>query len=277
MARARRSRRTTFTVVALVLASLTILTVNARGGSSASGIRGFFQDVTHPFVAGARTVLRPIGNFMAGSVNYGQLRDENARLRYSLGKLQQQAAINSISSAQLTQVLALEHLPFVGSTPTVMARTIDIGRSNFTATITLDKGRSSGVLVGMPVVGSGGLVGSVVATSAHSATVRLLTDASSAVSVAFGTMTTDQAIAHGEGPGAALTLLYLPTGTPITKGSLLLTSGLQGGVYPSGIPVGTVTSSSSVAGAGGVDVIVQPAADLSNLGFVDVLQWTAGS
>jgi rod shape-determining protein MreC len=277
MARAKRSRKTTVTVVVLVLLSVTILTANAQGDSSATGVRGFLHDVTQPVVSSLQAVFRPVGNFFAGSVNYGRVTDENAQLRYTLNHLQQQAVTNSLAEAQLQQVLALQHLPFIGSTPTVMARTIDVGRSNFTATITLDKGTTSGVLVGMPVVGSGGLVGRVISVSAHSATVRLVTDASSSVSVAFPSMATEQAIVHGEGPDAEMSALYLPTGAKVTKGSLLLTSGLTGGVYPSGIPVGTVTSASSVAGAGGVDVTVSPAADLSNLGYVDVLQWTAGS
>ena len=277
MARAKRSRKTTITVVVLVLLSVTVLTANAQGNSSANGIKGVVHDLTQPVISSLQAVFRPIGNFFAGSVNYGRVADENAQLRYTLHHLQQQVVTNSLAEAQLKQLLALEHLSFIGSTPTVMARTIDVGRSNFTATITLDKGTTSGVLAGMPVVGSGGLIGRILSVSSHSAVVRLVTDASSSVSVAFPTMTTEQAIVHGEGPGSEMSALYLPTGARVTKGALLLTSGLAGAVYPAGIPVGTVSSASSVAGAGGVDVTVTPAADLSNLGYVDVLQWTAGS
>ena len=277
MARPRRSRRTTVTVVVLVLLSVTILTANARGDSSASGARGLVHDISQPFISTLQAVFRPVGNFFAGSINYGKVIDENAQLRYTLHHLQQQAVTNSLAAEQLRQLLELQHLSFIGSTPTVMARTIDVGRSNFAATITIDRGKASGVLAGMPVVGSGGLVGRVVSVSTHSALVRLVTDASSSVSVAFPSMTTEEGIVHGEGPGSQMSVLYLPTGAKVTKGSLLLTSGLAGGVFPAGIPVGTVTSASSIAGAGGVDVTVLPAADLSNLGYVDVLQWTAGS
>ena len=57
---------------------------------------------------------------------------------------------------------ALNNLPYLGSLPRVVAQTTAVDVSNFAATITIDHGRSSGVTVGMPVVGAGGLVGQVV-------------------------------------------------------------------------------------------------------------------
>ena len=58
--------------------------------------------------------------------------------------------------------------------------------SNFTATITLDKGRADGVDVGYPVVGAGGLVGQVIQSFHHTSVVRLVTDGQSKVGVTFG-------------------------------------------------------------------------------------------
>ena len=83
MARAKRSRKTTVTVVVLVLLSVTILTANAQGDSSATGVRGFVHDLTQPVVSSLDAVFRPVGNFFAGSVNYGRVADETAQLRYT--------------------------------------------------------------------------------------------------------------------------------------------------------------------------------------------------
>ena len=68
--------------------------------------------------------------------------------------------------AAAEQVLAVQHLPFVGAIPTVTVQVIDNGSSNFENAVTIDKGTSSGVAAGQPVVAAGGLVGSVSSVSA---------------------------------------------------------------------------------------------------------------
>lgn len=278
MARQRRSSRTTVTVVALVLASITIFTVNARGGTGAvEGLRSVVADVVDPVLSAADAVASPIGNLFAGTLNYGRVERENEQLRAALAHAETEASLNATASAQLAQLLALEHLPYLGSLPLVTAQTVDVGRSNYAATITIDKGRDAGVLVGMPVVGAAGLVGSIVAVSASSATVRLVTDSSSAVSVSATGSPTDAGIAQGQGPSAPLSLNFLPAQASVQRGQLFSTAGLQGGLYPAGIPVGTVNSTSSVAGSGSVGVTLQPVADLGNLAYVDVVQWEANS
>ncbi len=116
------------------------------------------------------------------------------------------------------------------------AQTIDEYSSNFTATITIDKGRDEGIDVGFPVVGAGGLVGQVIQRFAHTSVVRLITDGQSKVGVTFGNQLTG--IVDGQGPGNDLTLDLVAPGTPVVKGEKLVTSGLDA-ASPSrpGIPV----------------------------------------
>ena len=278
MARQRRSSKAAVTVGALILASITIITVNARGGTGAiGGVRGLVGEITSPVFSAVDAVVSPVGNLLAGTINYGRVQRENEQLRAALARLETQAALNSTAAQQLAQLMALEHLPYLGTLPLVTAQTIDVNRSNFEATITLNKGRSSGILVGMPVVSSAGLVGAVVAVSNATATVRLITDASSSVSVDGSSNPADAGIAQGQGPGKNLDVSFLPAGVSVQRGQLFSTSGLQGGLFPGGIPVGTVTSRSSVAGSGSVGVTLQPVVDLSNLAYVDVVQWEATS
>jgi rod shape-determining protein MreC len=155
--------------------------------------------------------------------------------------------------------------------PTVTAQTIDENSSNFTATITLDKGRADGVDIGYPVVGSGGLVGLVIQSFHHTCIVQLITDGQSKVGVTFGDQLTG--IVDGQGPGNDLTLDLVPPHTALTKGEPLTTSGLQAAEFPPGIPVGTVESFHTAAGASQESVTVDAAADLSQLAYVDVVQW----
>ena len=82
------------------------------------------------------------------------------------------------------------------------AQTIDEYSSNFTATITLDKGRADGVDVGYPVVGAGGLVGQVIQSFHHTCVVQLVTDGQSKVGVTFGPATRTPPSSTGRARGA---------------------------------------------------------------------------
>lgn len=173
---------------------------------------------------------------------------------------------------QLTQLTTELHVPFVGSLATVAAQVTTFSPTNFAATFDISKGQDQGVLVGMPVVANGGLVGGVVSTSPNGATVRMISDGRSVVGVTFGNAHSSFVLA-GTGLGNSLVTNSATLGTPPRRGQLLSTDGLNGGLYPPGLPVARVTSVSGSTGAGTVSVRAQPVADLSHLFYVDVVLW----
>lgn len=273
MPRPRRTRRTLTTVIALVLLSITIITIDQSGGSHrvTSGLKSVASDVFTPMRQAVDGVLRPIGNAFAGAVHYGSLQQQNEKLQHTIGQLRERLFAGQSQAQQLQELSALDHLPFVGSIPTVTAETDSEQASNFAATIGIDKGRADGVDVGMPVVGTG-LLGQVVQSAHHSATVRLITDGQSRVGVSFGPQQTTATL-DGQGAGAPMTLDFVAPGTSIHSGERLYTNGLQGGEYPKGIPVAVVTSVHTVSGASQETVTAQPIANLNALWYVDVMQW----
>lgn len=272
MAKSRRSRRT-LTVIVLVVVSLSIISfdLNGRTHSLTSGVKSVANGVYSPLRQGVVDILSPIGNFFAGAVHYGSVQSENAKLRATIGDLRARAAEKGFESTQLRQLMALENLPFLQSLPTVTAQTQDENASNFTQTISIDKGRSDGVDVGMPVVGSGGLIGQVIQSFHHTAVVRLITDGQSKVGVTFGKGA--NALVDGQGPGNDLTADLVPPHTPLHKGEILYTSGLQAASFPMGIPVAAVETFHTSAGASQVSITVSPQADLSHVAYVDVVLW----
>jgi rod shape-determining protein MreC len=271
--RPRRTRRTLTTVLALVLLSITIITIDQSGRTHrvTSGLKSVASDVFTPMQEGVDDVLRPIGNAFAGAFHYGSLQQENEKLQHTIGRLRERLYVGQYQSQQLQQLTALDHLPFLGGVPTVTAQSISEQVSNFASTIGIDKGRGDGVDVGMPVV-SAGLVGQVVQSAHHSATVRLITDGQSRIGVAFGPQQTPATL-DGEGAGDPMTLDFVAPGTTIRRGERLYTNGLQGGEYPKGIPVAVVTSVHTVEGASQETVTAQPIANLDQLWYVDVMLW----
>ncbi len=238
-----------------------------------SGVRSAASDAFAPVRSGVNAVVEPIGSFLAGSVHYGAVREQNQKLQAEIDRLKMQSAASADQAEAYKQLFALLKLPFLPNLQSVPAQVTDFGTSDFAATIDIDVGRSDGVQLGMPVVGNGGLVGQVVEVSHHTATVRLITDGQSSVGVRYGPAPGALAVLNGEGSGKPLSGDLIPTNTALTDGEIFTTSGLQGAVYPGGIPVARVVASHTGSSASQESVSLQPLADLVHLRYVAVVLW----
>lgn len=261
----------------MVLLSVTIITLDQTGRAHffTSGSKSLASDIYGPLRSGVNGIIDPIGRFFAGAVHYGALEQENEKLRAEVGSLEQaegQFAAAGRRYRQLQQLLTLDKLPALSSLPKVDAQVISGATSPFAATVTINKGRSDGVVVGDAVVGAGGLVGQVVFASAGTATVRLVTDGQSDVGVVYGS--NENATLVGQGAGKPLDAELISTTTAVSAGQEMTTSGLQGAAYPPGIPVAKVASVKTVAGAADKVVTATPVADLNGLTYVSVVQWS---
>jgi rod shape-determining protein MreC len=259
----------------LLLSAITLVALSEAGsGSSAtSSLRSAGATVLSPIVDAVNTVTQPIGQFFAGAINYGSVSSENAKLRAQLAAVQEQGLIQSFERHQVAEIAALQQLTFVGSIHTVTAQTTALDESNFAATIQISKGRDEGVGLGMPVVGAGGLIGQVVATTRSSATVRLVTDGRTRIGATFGT-TSLLGVVNGVASGRPLTVSYVAPQSAVKVGTVVYTNGLQGAQYPAGIPIGKVTSATSPPNAVQMSISLIPMANLAKIGYVDVLLWT---
>ena len=275
MAVYRRTARPRFVLLLLVLSALTLVTIDTRaGGSGVIGqIRAKAHDAFAPVQDATHSALRPVGNFFTGVVHYGELKSENARLRDELAKVRGQQLQAADAQRELQLLLDQQHLDFVGNITTVAAQVVDTSSSNFELSVQVNRGTSSGVAAGMPVVAAAGLVGRVVEVSAKRATVLLLTDPTFSVGVRL-TATGDTGVANGRGRDNPMTIDLVPPNTRLNHGDVLLTSGLQLERFPKGIPVGRVDAVKQQPGALQEDVTMNPIVDLSRLEFVQVLQWS---
>lgn len=260
-------------MIVLVVISLSIISLdlNGRTHSITSGVKSIANGVYSPLRDGVIDILSPIGSFFAGAVHYGSLQTENEKLQATIGALREQQAEKGFQDTQLRDIMALEDLPYLNSLSTVMAQTQEVDSSNFTMTITIDKGRVEGVDVGMPVVGPGGLVGQVIQAFHQTAVVQLITDGQSKVGVTFGHGVSGTI--DGQGPVSAMTVDLVPPHTVLHKGEIMYTSGLDAAAFPAGIPVARVSTFHTSAGASQETVTVTPLAELSELEYVNVVLW----
>lgn len=112
-------------------------------------------------------------------------------------------------------------------------------------TLTLDKGSSNGVKVDMAVITSQGLVGKIIKTTNFSSTVRLLTteDINSKISIKIqvGEKAVYGLLTGYNQKNNTFIIEGIADNIDLPNDSLVMTTGL-GGLFPSGILVGYVTS-----------------------------------
>jgi rod shape-determining protein MreC len=273
----RRSTRTRYVVAVLVLAALTLVTIDARsnGTGVTTDVRSKAHDVFSPLQRVTHAALQPVGNFFTGAVDYGALKQENIRLRDEVAALQRQQVQSAAEQAAAEQVLAEQNLPFVSGIPTVTSEIIDNGSANFENSVTINKGTSSGIAVGQPVVAAGGLVGTVSSVSRNVATVVLLTDPTFVVGVKLTGGNTGSAAGSGRGQPLRVNVVTTAQTPPsMKKGDDVVTSGLDLEKFPPNIPVGKVLSATTTPGASEPDITLTPMVDFSQLTYLQVLLWS---
>lgn len=265
------------TLVALVLASITLITLSYK--SPNSGVSSAFQkslrSITNPIRSSVNAVIHPVGSVVSGAFNYSSLKKSNDSLKSEIETLKNQNLLANKYQQEVQALTQLEHIPFAQGLSSVAAQVDNYSPSNTQLSIDLDKGSKQGVKVGEPVVSSLGLVGRVVDVTSTSSTVLLISDPSSSVGVVFGA-SKNQGLAVGIGSFNSLQVELVNPGTSLHAGEPMYTSGLQGGIYPANLPVGLVSTFSSTPGALQERVTISPNADLGHLQYVKVLDWLPG-
>jgi rod shape-determining protein MreC len=273
VALSRRTGRSRLTLALLVLTSLAVLTLDFRDSSIVTGAREAASTVFSPFRGAAETVTRPFSNAWNGVTDYGDLEDENERLRDELDAVRGERVRDAEASEQLDGLLDQLDIEWVGDIPTVKARVVAGPASNFSHEIEIGKGSAEGFAVGMPVVNGAGLVGRIVQVTKHRSTVQLITDPDFAVGVrlvgdgALGT-------ARGAGEGEDVVVdTSLEAAREIDEGAALITSGADRSAFPPDIPFGEVRATREGSGGLTLDLVVEPLADTERLSFVTVMIW----
>ena len=249
--------------IILSLLSIVLLTVSARMGTAGplEIVRGGFSTITMPFRMAGSAIAMPfqgIGNIFsnltADQQTLSDLKAENEQLRSRNAELEE----TNQSTQRLQGLLDLKNNYNLQSTG---ARVISGSTDSFNNTIVIDKGTSSGLAVGMPVVDSGGVIGQIIECGPTTSTVRLITDEKSGVAAMV-----QSSRAQGMLMGSAsrqITLNLINTNQKVAVGDTVVTSGL-GGVFPKGLPLGKVTSVEAAPGSIYYTIVIEPYGNVSS-------------
>lgn len=267
----RRFGRSRFTLAILVLASLTVLTLDFRDSGPVDALRGVAATVFDPVRSAGKTVADPFANGWNGMFGYDDLKKANERLRKQVDTLKAERVDADVARRENAALKAALGIKQTSDIPTVAARITSGPLTSFDATLQIDRGSGDGVKKGMAVVTAAGLVGRVLRVTGGRSTIELITDPSSRFGIRLAKQG-DLAIAQGSGRSGTLDVDgRISTKTVVRRGDAVVTSGNEDSPFPAGVIVGRVQSVGFTSDRGEKTLVVDPNADLSALTYVTVL------
>jgi rod shape-determining protein MreC len=246
-------------VIATGLLMLLVARVNPDG---AARLRGVMLDIVTPVWSVVRAPFDGAGRAADWVGDYLGAVDRNRRLVAELAAARAELQRATADRVALRRLKAIARVREPARHLLVTTRIVSATSGSVVRSAMIGAGRSDGVVPGLPVIGAEGLIGRTVEAGDHAARVLLLTDPASRIPVIV--QRTGQA---GLVIGANRPQLELRdrvgADTPLRAGDRLLTSG-DGGVFPPGVPVGTIIRADSEP------PVVRPAAMPVGAAFVAV-------
>jgi rod shape-determining protein MreC len=152
--------------------------------------------------------------------------------------------------------------------PALASQVIGRDPSGWFKSILIDKGKADGVSLNMPVVNASGVVGRIVAVSPNYAKALLIIDQNSSVDCLVQ-RSRDRGMLKGLS-SERCKMDYVVKSSDVMLGDVVVTSGL-GGVFPKGLPLGSVSRVEEAAGELFKDIEIEPVVDFSKLEEVLVI------
>lgn len=271
----REIRRRRTILVLVILASFTLIVLDARrsAGSPVEPLRHAAAAVFGPLESTATNARQPVDNLRDRFAEVDRLKAENEKLKADNEKLIGELRTTDYARNRATELdRLLKVAPQYTVTP---ARVIGLGSAqSFNHTVTIDAGTADGVRPDMTVLNGDGLVGRVVRATEATATVLLIGDRNSTVGGRLNsTMALGFVSGRGEvGSSAALDYKLVDLKARPKVGDRIVTWGSSGNApYVPGVPIGEVTSVTSVQGALGSTALVKPFVDPSRIDLVGVV------
>jgi rod shape-determining protein MreC len=261
----------------LLLAAVILVLLIARGTgmdrSSLSPIEIWFRNLLAPLESGATAVMgrtRALGDYLR---SYQDLVQENKELKKEIAQLKNE--VNALTEAQLENVRLRQLLKMQESLKqgwqSIPAKVIARDTSNWYHSVTINRGLEDGLEKDMAVINQDGLVGRVISVSRNSAEVLLILDKDGAVGCMVQLSRTPGVVEGVDRPRGFLRMIHIPQDAELKENQIVVTSGL-GGIFPSGLRIGYVTSITVEPNGLMKQALVSPFVDFNRLEEVLVLK-----
>lgn len=263
--------RSRFFLIALLVTSLIIVTLDLRGSVPGQTFRGITNTVLAPFQSFLRFFYDPINNFISEASNLGRSADKINELEERNAKLEEELSRFKVATRELEQLKDVLDLAAAGRYKSVPARVIAAGSAaGFSRTIELDVGARDGVATDMTVISGAGLVGRVISASESTSIALLLDDETFKAGIrmeASGIL----GVISGTG-NSQLSLTLFDSSSELNAGDRMVARGSSNSrPFVPGVPVGTITSVDQNSGTLTKTALVKPFVNLNSLEVVAVV------
>ena len=259
---------------AVIAVGLALMSVFSNTSSPLANVANV---IASPF----RSAYTSVADWFNDKQNYYQdntdLKEENAALKKQLAEMEaaiRQAEKDSAENERLKQLLGLKAQRPDLTSDLQAAMITEHTVTNWTSSLTIDKGTRHGLEVNDCVISeTGALVGLISEVGTNWATVLTLVDTDTSLGAQVF-RTNDLGLAQGNFSlmgEKRLRLEYLPADCSLLGGDLVVTSGL-GGFYPAGLVIGSVAEVQQDDSGATSYAILTPAVNFDELSEVFVIR-----
>ena len=226
-----------FSLLALIIASVILLTLESINAKSLNFVRSAIKDVIYRTSFIVSIPGNTIGPMFTNIQGYFKVHENYELVKLELQQLKnQQNQINYLKTENNKLKKIIDDTS-IYNYETITSRVLVDKESPFLKSVILNKGFKSGLKKGMPVLKGPYFVGRITEVNYLSSRVLLISDLNSKIPVLIEPKGY-QAIMTGTGKNLAL-LDYLPKNHQLEAGNLVYTSGTDGIFFP-GIPIGRI-------------------------------------
>jgi len=233
----QRGAKQKFSLFVLILLSLSIFVLDVSKLKPIKILRSLLNDGVYRISAVSSSPIKFSGIVKDFFITHIFVYKENRKLKTELEKLKNkdfQTLYLQTANKRLQNIIQLEKQ---SAFTTIAAKVLLDKNSPYLNSVIINRGSSSRIKLGMPVLSEGNLVGRVVEINFLSARILLLNDLNSKIPVMISPKGS-QAILSGHGKDKPK-LEYLPEKFELNDKNLVFTSG-KDGIFFEGIPIGNV-------------------------------------
>ena len=226
-----------FSLLALIIASIILLSLEAINSKSLNFVRSAVKDVVYRTSFVASVPSNSITSVFTKVQNYFEVYEQYEIAKSKLQQLENQKNQINYLKVENDKLKKVIDDTDVYNYESVTTKVLVDKKSPFLKSVILNKGFNSGFKKGMPVLDGPYFVGRITEVNYLSSRTLLISDLNSKIPVLIEPMGY-RAIMTGNGEKLAL-LEFLPKNHQLEVGSLVYTSGTDGIFFP-GIPIGRV-------------------------------------
>lgn len=235
----------------IILAAIALMFGMMLYSASGDGVhnipRNLLEIVTTPFQQAGAFLSNTVGGWFEDIASFGNLAKENEELKQTVAELNQQMADYEKLKDENEELKAIAGIKEMYPDYSVLpAQVVSRDASDRASSFIIDRGELHGVALNDPVITENGLVGIVTQVGPISSRVKTILSPEIDVS-AYDVKTAQLGIVSGDyttAQSGIAKMEILAENTDIEEGSMIVTAGASG-LYPKGLPIGTVVSISS--------------------------------